>query len=273
MIPYTGGKTRDLPHLLPLLGSGDLLVSPFCGSAAAEIEALESGAFERAILTDASPYIVAVLRACQTDPVSLHRQQVSVRDYISASKQRLEIMQTDAARSVQSNASDVEVGALALGISCWAFSRLWRVNGGGRLNATMDPDGRPAVALAELERIGRALQRAEIRRERWGHIRSGIPADATILADPPYLGDGGFTAYTATGWREMDARILAGTLAALPNRVVVCEQDPGGGPIYEAIIGGVNHRRSMDRNVRGDQQARGRSECIIVREAKGGRHV
>lgn len=273
MIPYTGGKTRDLPHLLPLLGYGDLLVSPFCGSAAAEIEALESGAFKRAILTDASPYIVAVLRACQADPVGLHRVQMATRDYIDGRKPRMEVMQTEALRAFRENASDVEVGGRALGISCWSFSRLWRVNGSGRLNATMDPDGRPAVALAELERIGRALQRAEIRRERWGHIRSGIPADATILVDPPYLGEGGFTAYTSTGWREMDARMLAGTLAALPNRIVVCEQDPGGGPIYEAIIGGVNHRRSMDRNVRGDQQARGRSECIIVREAKGGRHV
>ncbi len=273
MIPYTGGKTRDLPHLLPLLGSGDLLVSPFCGSAAAEIEALESGAFKRAILTDASPYIVAVLRACQTDPVALFLRQMYVRDFINGNKARLEVMQTKAARSALHKAEDVEIGGLALGISCWSFSRLWRVNGSGRLNVTMDPDGRRAVDLAELERIGRALKRAEVRRERWGHIRSGIPADATILADPPYLGDGGFTAYTSTGWREMDARILAGTLAGLPNRVVVCEQDPGGGPIYESILGGVNHRRSMDRNVRGDQQARGRSECIIVREAKRGRHV
>ena len=71
----------------------------------------------------------------------------------------------------------------------------------------------------------------------------------------------------------MDARMLAGTLAALPNRIVLCEQDPGGGPIYEAIIGGVNHRREIDRNVRGDQQARGRAECIIVREARGGLYV
>lgn len=273
MIPYTGGKTRDLPHLLPLLGSGELLVSPFCGSAAAEIAALESGAFERAILTDASPYIVAVLRACQTDPVSLYLRQIDVRDYINSNKPRMEIMQTNAARAVQNNAGDVAVGGLALGISCWSFSRLWRVNGAGRLNASMDPDGRPAVDLPELERIGRALQRAEIRQDRWNHIRKGIPTDATILVDPPYLGEGGFTAYTSTGWREMDARMLAGTLAGLPNRVVVCEQDPGGGPIYEAIIGGVNHRRTMDRNVRGDQQAKGRSECIIVKEATGGRHV
>ena len=273
MIPYTGGKTRDLPHLLPLLGSGDLLVSPFCGSAAAEIEALESGAFKRAILTDASPYIVAVLRACQTDPAGLHRVQMATRDYIDGRKPRMEVMQTNVAKAIRGNVSDVDVGGVALGISCWSFSRLWRVDGCGRLNASMDPGGRPPVDLSELERIGRSLEHAKIYCARWDHIRHYVPADATILVDPPYLGEGGFTAYTPTGWREMDARILAGTLAGLPNRIVVCEQDPGGGPIYEAILGGVNHRRSMDRNVRGDQQARGRSECIIVRESTGGRHV
>ncbi len=267
-IPYPGSKRRCVSRLLPHLGAGDLLASPFAGMAALEVAALEAGAFRRAILSDANPYVVAVLRACQTDPGALYRRQVDVRAHIGGDP----IRHRDAQRAVEqasaAGESDVEVGGLALGVSCWTYSRLWvRMSSEGRLNASTDPRRGSLVPLATLERYHAALKGAKVWLSSWEWIQD--LRGGTIYLDPPYLGKGGFTAYTRAGWRQADGERLADVLGRLTScRVVLSEQDPGGGPMYVERIGAVRPievvRLPLVRNVRGDQISEVREEVTLV---------
>lgn len=264
-IPYPGSKRRSVARILPHLGRGDLLLSPFAGMAAVEVAALESGAFGRAVLGDASPIVVAVLLTVQADPDGLCRAHGDVADYINGDGGRLREVQ----HKVAIARSTPEIAALALGASCWAFSRLWvRVNGDGRPNAALDPRGRPKIAPATFRRYAAALARAEVRHATWEWIQQA-PA-GTIYTDPPYLGEGGFTAYTGAGWKVGDACRLADALATRADcRVVVSEQMPGGAHLYHDTM--ITRGRACEwvtepksRNVRGDQIAKMREEVLLV---------
>lgn len=272
-IPFVGSKRRDVPRILPLLGSATTLVSPFCGTVALEIEALEQGRFTRAILGDASPHVMAVLRGIQKSPGGVAKEQERVAREIGGDVERLKFFQREIGDALELEADPVHIAGMLLGASCWTFSRLWnRVNQDGGLNTPCDPRGRPAIKLDVLERYQRALKRAELRHAPWTWMLDTPPGGVVILCDPPYLGPGGFTAYTAAGWREADAQALGDCLAGLTScRIVLCEQTPGGGPIYHDRMGFARelciHSRPIVRNVRGDQQSKPRAEVVIVAPA------
>ena len=268
-IPYPGSKRTCVPRLLDHIGAGDLLVSPFVGMGAVEVAALEARRFRQAIFGDASPHSVAVLTGIQRHPAEVYRLQMVTRATIEAGAPDergalLKMAQGEADEALSAGDTAPAAG-LILGASCWTFSRLWRVSRAGRLNAPVDARGRPAVSLATIRRYHRALRRAEVRLASWEWIRDCGPA--TTFCDPPYLGPGGFRQYTAGGWSETDAIQLADCLADLPGRVVVCEQTPGGGALYEERLRARRpvraHVFNRQRNVRGDHITT-RTEVTLV---------
>lgn len=268
-ISYPGSKRTCVPRLLDHVGAGDLLVSPFVGMAALEVAALEARRFRRAILGDASPHVVAVLTGIQASPEDVYRIQMDVRATIAAGApdERADLLRAAQDKIAEALAAgDRALAAgLILGANCYSFSRLWRVNSAGRINVPCDARGRPPASLATVRRYHRALQRAEVRLASWKWIRDCGPA--TTFCDPPYLGPGGFRQYTAAGWSEADAAALADCLAELPGRVVVCEQTPGGGPLYEERLSARRpvrvHVFGRQRNVRGDHLST-RTEVTLV---------
>lgn len=272
-IPYPGNKRLCVDRLLGHLGGAETIASPFVGMGAVELAGLERGLYKRAILGDASPAVVAILRGARRAPERMHRLQIKVRRHIGGDPGRLKDIQARAEAAIKADDRPEEIGALLLGASCWSFSRLFcRVNSSGGLNVSHDPRGRPPISESTLLRYHRLLQRAEIRLASWEWIKGlgWMP----IYIDPPYLGRGGFTTYTAEGWRDGDARELAAALGELRScRVVVSEQDPGGAHIYRAGIGAareyVEHSHERVRNARGDQQSEIRQEVTIVAPAEG----
>jgi len=112
-----------------------------------------------------------------------------------------------------------------------------------------------------------AFKRAQICLSTWDWIETLLEA-CTIFCDPPYLGKGGFTTYTAAGWRMPDAVALGEALGRLKGcRVVLCEQESGGGPVYAEKIGAdrptFNKGFSRLRNVTGAKKAK-RVEVTII---------
>lgn len=269
-IPYPGSKRTCVARLLPLLGVGRLLVSPFTGMAAVEVAALEAGRFKRAKLSDASPHVVAVLLAAQADPARLHAEQVSQRERIAGSADELALVQREAGEAL-AGGHTMEAAARILGASCWSYSRLWRVNGSGALNAPVDPRGRPAVSLPTLRRYAAALSRTDVELAAWPDALRDV-SRATIYCDPPYLGAGGFVEYTAARWGTTDAESLAGRLSEMHGcRVVLSEQDPGGALLYRAKLSVVRrctlHAFERRRNTNGKHISDLRRECTLVAPA------
>ncbi len=266
-IPYPGSKRTCVARLLPLLGVGPLLVSPFAGMAAVEVAAPEARRFERAHLSDASPHVVSVLRAIQADQLRVYTEQAYQRERIAGDADELAAVQAEIGEGIRVGATDGEIAGRILGASCWSYSRLWRVNSDGEINTPVDRRGRPAVALATFRRYAAALARAEISRRPWTEALAD--ARGTIFCDPPYLGAGGFVEYTAAGWRVADVEALAARLARMTDcRIVLCEQDPGGGALYHARISAARrcsrHAFKRRRNFRGDQISEVREEVTLV---------
>ena len=270
-IPYPGSKRTCVDRLLPLLGVGPLLVSPFVGMAALEVAALEARRFDRALLSDSSPHVIAVLSAIQTDPARVGVEQERQRARIAGDADELAAVQVEIGEALRVGAPTWETAGRILGASCWSYSRLWRVNGAGQMNTPVDRRGRPAVASATLQRYAAALARADIRLCPWTDALAG-ERRATLYVDPPYLGAGGFVEYTAAGWREADALALADRLAELRGcRVILSEQEPGGGALYHARISAARrctrHAFERRRNLRGDQMSAVRREITLVSPA------
>jgi site-specific DNA-adenine methylase len=141
----------------------------------------------------------------------------------------------------------------------------------GNLNGDTDTRGRPAVSLSTLERYHAALKRAKVWLSSWEWVQD-LRGGGTIYVDPPYLGVGGFVEYTAAGWREADALALADRLAELRScRVILSEQEPGGGALYHARISAARrctrHAFERRRNLRGDQMSAVRQEITLVSPA------
>lgn len=282
-IPYPGSKRRDEGRISPLLGSGDYIVDPCCGMAHIPLRALEEGLFKHAVLGDASPYVTTVLKGIKFAPSTVYAFQVAVAEHIEGRCDRFKAWQArvsgDMKNYVMFNraykpAERAERAGEILGVMAWTFSRLWRVNGRGELNASMDPRGRPITSLKALERLSTLLQRALIVDAPWwetvGAVGRLSSADLIFL-DAPYVpapGVSGFVQYSGGAWTAADTVALAQMAAQSEGRIVACEQDPGGANIYlDTFEGASQHRWGLRRNVRGDQIAAPRSEVVIVREA------
>lgn len=275
-IPYPGSKRRQEARILPHLGTGDVIVDPTCGMVHIVFRALEEGRFSRAIIGDASPYVTMVLEGIKVDPAVVYNEQRKVAAFIDGSKAAFRATQDAVStRVVRGEVGPVTAGRI-LGVLAWTFSRLWRVNGGGCLNATMDPRGRPITSYDALCRLSGLLQKCEIILGPWemtlGRVSQGDDVGKVVIfADAPYLKADdatGFAEYIGGGWKRADAAQLASELASMPHRVVCCEQDPGGADVYVSALKGCKvYRHPVRRNVRGDQIAKARDEVLIVREA------
>jgi DNA adenine methylase len=256
-----------------LIGCGDnwrTYAEPFVGGGAVFCELYNRGALQgkKVILADADPYLIALYRALQTDPLSVLPPNDWTDAYAKTShderrayyKQLVEAWNLGAQRTPQ----------LYLTLRTLAFNGLWRVNKSGNFNSPWNQNSAfRSPSARDLENWHKALQGVTLRALDFREVLNSLSdtRGCLIYVDPPYLG--GFQAYTAKGFNLTDHKELIGRcsgLAVAGNRVAYSHVSGGDveGLLTEWWPLGRLTRLSVRRSVAASAAARKEVEELLV---------
>lgn len=227
-LPWTGGKRRLLPKILPHLPDRiGRFVSPFLGGGAVELALLSDPAREVrfAELSDANPRLI--------------RQWEYVRDCpedVLSELARLEERQDHQQTKLEFNDRTTRQGeGHLIWLVCRSFSALYRENSSGYFNSPYDDEKRrPLPDEGRLLAVSEILRRKDVTLSCRGFRDALVERgdDRWAFCDPPYLGR--FVGYCG-GWSDQDTvdlvGLLSGTDAVLTETDTVCGLLPRGVPV------------------------------------------
>ena len=220
-VRWVGGKTSIAPAILSLLGrpaSGGRYFEPFVGGGAVFF-ALRTAGFK-------GP---AVLADLNQDLISLYS---TIRGLVESLIQELEGVNRDKDEYLELRCmnpeywNDFDRALRTYYLSRCSFNCLWRVNKKGRMNVPYSAKKSPLVDAEVLRAASKALTNTTIQCEDFTWTVNQCRQGDCVYIDSPYLG--GFTDYTAEGWRHSDLRALefyASLVAKHGARVVVSVPD------------------------------------------------
>lgn len=213
-----GGKSRLVETIIghmPDPDSWDTYVEPFFGGGAVFWALHRRGLLhnKRAVLGDADPSVINILRAVQSTPATLHAELFNYQlQYADPGIDRSAMYYRE--RELW-NAGN-QPAARALFLRGTAFNGVWRMSRKGNMNAPWGKyDAFNVPTMDRLLAAQTALQRATLvagdYRQAYARLNS---YDRTLsYIDPPY--DAGFNAYTANGFTSNDHTDLITQCTAL----------------------------------------------------------
>jgi DNA adenine methylase len=258
-----GGKTRMLPTLLPLLPAKiGTYVEPFVGGGAVFFALAAESRFERAVIADSNPDLIAAYRATKDhvhELVMRLRELKYDRDVFYETREQNPIGMGTVARAAR---------FIYLNKTC--FNGLWRVNRSGQFNV---PFGKfktpPTICDAEnLHAASIALQKATIMCCDFEQALVGLRAGDVAFMDPPYVPvskTANFTSYTREGFGPADQERLDIAMRRLRGDdvdVIVTNADTE--TTRDLYAGFERHEVTMRRNINSKTSARGAVGELIV---------
>jgi DNA adenine methylase len=227
IVKWAGGKTRLLSSLKPHVPKRiRTYVEPFAGGAALffSLAGEAPRRFDRAILCDANPELVALYRAVQRN----------VDDVIAALGKyhydRTLYYKTRDRDTAQM--TDVERAARFIFLNRTCYNGLWRVNAKGKFNVPFGRYSDPRICDPDALRAASwALADATIHRGDFTTATRDLGTKDFVYFDPPYVPvskTADFTSYAAGGFGASDqARLVAEIkrLQAAGTRVVLSNAD------------------------------------------------
>lgn len=260
-LKWVGGKRRLLPTLLPLLPSGTRLIEPFVGAGSVFLAA----GFERQLLADNNPVLMALYQRVQTDVGALLAE---LRPYFT------EANRSAAAYLAHRDTFNAPATPLAtkavlfVYLNKFGFNGLYRTNRRGECNTPYGHPARlPALPEAAILEFAEHLKSAELRCADFAEVMQEAQAGDVIYCDPPYADQAdkpSFTAYGQAGFSWADQERLAAqarTLAMAGVTVVISNHDT---PATRALYTGATlHALSVHRSIAGRATARG-MVCELV---------
>ncbi len=224
VVKWAGGKSRLVPRLVELMPPGrfETYAEPFVGGGAMffHLAAQPKRPFERAVLCDTNPDLVALYRAIQSrldalvDRVRALRDEHMRRDPKRRRDHYYEIRDRDVTK-----AKPVDRAARLLFLNKTCFNGLWRVNASGRFNVPYGRYDKPNILDLDALRAAReALSGVRIVLGDYEKVtRTLAPGDFAYF-DPPYVPvsrTSNFTSYAKSGFGEAEQAALAAELRRL----------------------------------------------------------
>jgi DNA adenine methylase len=218
IVKWAGGKTRLLKELVRHVEERKIRVyaEPFAGGAALffRLASLPDRIFDRAILADKNPELVATYRAVQTrvgDVID------ALRVYAEDPDRRALYYKTRGAPT--DSLDDVARAARLLFLNRTGYNGLWRVNSRGEFNVPYGRYKNPKIVDEErLRAASVALARAEIRDADFEEVARDLGDGDFAYFDPPYVPvskTAAFTAYAKGGFGPADQRRLVSLMRHL----------------------------------------------------------
>jgi DNA adenine methylase len=222
-------------------------------------ELAQQGAFERAVLADRNPDLVAVYHALKHDVETVIKLLGKFRydedEYYRVRAQRPRGLCQRAARIIFLNKT--------------GYNGLYRVNRSGQFNVPFGRHKSPLICDANnLRAAARALEQAEIVAKDFEQVCSQAGPDDAVYLDPPYLPvskTSNFSAYDALPFGVAEHRRLADVFASLEQRRVPAVLSNSNTAATREIFGGFRHEKvQVKRPINSNASRRGPVQELLV---------
>jgi len=223
-LKWTGGKSRVLPKLLPLLPPGGRLIEPFVGAGSVFL----GTDYDRYVINDANADLAAVWAALQSRPHEFIEHVSAL--FVESGLSQEAYLRIRAEFNASTHRFERAVRLPYL--NKFGFNGLFRVNRKGEFNV---PYGAPAsVPVFDVQRYEAAavkLARCLVLNGGYAAAIELAGAGDVVYCDPPYLDSTSgtsFTGYTAHGFSKADhERLLACCVQAASRgaKVLVSNHD------------------------------------------------
>jgi DNA adenine methylase len=196
-------------------------VEPFAGGAALffHLASSASHVFERAVLADKNPELVALYRAVKADVDAV----IVALEALKARPDRRDLFYR-LRESKTETMSDVDRAARFVFLNRTGYNGLWRVNSRGVFNVPYGRYKDPKIVDAHRLRVAsRALARAELLYADFGDALRDLGRQDFVYFDPPYVPvskTAAFTAYAREGFGPKEQERLASVMRELKKRGV-----------------------------------------------------
>ena len=278
---WVGSKRQLLPHILPLVPEGRVLVEPFAGGGAVFWATRDRRPAPDAVLADANRAMMATYHAIQNYPAMLRDELNRIPDHDwGRNVGAFNALHREARCGVFSQfileeAKCCRLAARFLYLVSQSFNGLWRENRSGDFNAARDP-GRKGAHLKfapKVQEYSEALQGVDLHAQDFGATLDLCDGAHVVYVDPPYmpppakpgpqmalLGGAGHepthTAYTGAGFGIRDQRALVKELRAVHRRGAVVVASNVDSPAVRSLYEGfelieVQARRNVNRDAEG----------------------
>lgn len=260
VLKWAGGKTQLLPQILERLPARiETFFEPFVGGAAVFFALAAEGRFQRAVLADRNPDLVAVYRALQADAEAvideLSQMRHSEAEYYRIRELSPRRLAQRAARVIYLNKT--------------GYNGLYRVNRSGQFNVPFGRYKKPNICDAEnLRAAARVLEGVEIVEADFEEVCARArPGDAVYL-DPPYVPlskTANFTAYARHPFGPSEHERLARAFAELERRRVAAVLSNSDTPETRALYRGFRAKKvQVSRAINSRPTARGPIDELLV---------
>ncbi|MCC6668731.1 MAG: DNA adenine methylase [Polyangiaceae bacterium] len=260
VLKWAGGKTQLLPQILERLPARiETFFEPFVGGAAVFFALAAEGRFQRAVLADRNPDLVAVYRALQADAEAvideLSQMRHSEAEYYRIRELSPRRLAQRAARVIYLNKT--------------GYNGLYRVNRSGQFNVPFGRYKKPNICDAEnLRAAARVLEGVEIVEADFEEVCvRARPGDAVYL-DPPYVPlskTANFTAYARHPFGPSEHQRLARAFTELERRRVAAVLSNSDTPETRALYRGFRAKKvQVSRAINSRPTARGPIDELLV---------
>lgn len=223
-LKWVGGKTRVLPHVVPLLPRGRRLLEPFLGGGAIFLGA----DYEEYLLGDSNSHLVELYREVAARPHEFIEVAQPFFDESYRSQERYQEVRA----SFNTESSGLLRAAQFLYLNKHGFNGLCRYNKRGMFNVPYGrPSRSPKFPVEEILAFHEKAQRATFVSDDFVSVmRSAMPGDV-VYADPPYCDRddaASFTGYGAAAFgmeRQLELAQLARELAGQGIPVAISNHD------------------------------------------------
>jgi DNA adenine methylase len=233
VLKWAGGKTQLLAPIAALLPARiGTYFEPFVGGGAVFFALAAERRFQRAVIGDRNPDLVAVYQAIQTDVEAVIRElkklKHSERDYYEIRARNPRGLAQRAARVIYLNKT--------------GYNGLYRVNRSGRFNVPFGRYENPTICDADnLRSVADALGGVEIRVADFEELCARARRGDAVYFDPPYVPlsrTSSFTAYDRHPFGGSEQERLAELFGRLGRRGVAAVLSNSDTPVTRSLYAG-----------------------------------
>jgi DNA adenine methylase len=266
-LKWSGGKQRLLKQLLSLLPMGNRLIEPFVGAGSIFL----GTTYDRYILNDANPDLVAVWQALKVQPGQFMERAAALfrhENHSASAYLRIRTLFNEEARPF-------ERAVLLPYLSKFGFNGLYRVNRSGVFNVPYGfPKKMPSFPWQQMKAASRKLRDATVLSGDFLGAMAMARVGDVVYCDPPYLASdhgSSFTAYTAAGFTEHDhIQLVNAALLAVEKgaTVVISNHDT---PATRKLYAGWNlNSLEVRRSIAAKGSARENAKELVALLQPGG---
>jgi DNA adenine methylase len=261
-LKWAGGKSRLLRTLLPLLPPGKRLIEPFVGAGSVFL----ASPFERFVLADINPVMIALYRRIQSDAPGFVRE---LRPYFTETNRSMAAYCALRERYNDPATAMAERVLLFVYLNKFSFNGLYRTNQSGGFNVSYGkPEYVPSMKEEAILGFAERLQHAELFCEDFANVMDRAQLGDVVYCDPPYADQTDmdtFSEYSSAGFGWSDQVRLANKARELAERgisVAISNHDTD--PTRSLYLGAKLHSLSVRRSIAADSTARGRAQELVA---------